>query len=89
MSKDSGENGKGNESPGPKKGKGADDPRLPDKSLFRVDEVADYFRITERCVHLWIEHGHLKAEKIVGSVRVPRESILRCRFRKMASDPQI
>ena len=57
-----------------------DDHRLPDKSLFRLDEVADYFSVTERTIRLWIDHGHLAGEKIVGSVRVPRESILRCRF---------
>ena len=54
---------------------------LPKKALFRVDEVACYFGVTERCVRLWIEHGHLRAEKIVGSVRVSRESILHCRFK--------
>jgi hypothetical protein len=55
---------------------------LPQKALFRVDEVARYFSITERCVRLWIEHGHLKKEKINGVIRVPRMSILRCRFNK-------
>jgi len=58
-----------------------DDVMLPRKSLFRIDEVAQYFRISERCVKLWIEHGHLEKEKIVGSIRISRESILRCRFR--------
>jgi len=60
-----------------------DDPRLPNKSLFRIDEVAKYFGITERCVYLWIEHGHLIKENIQGIARVPRESILRCRIGKI------
>jgi len=58
-----------------------DDTMLPRKSLFRIDEVAQYFRVSERCIKLWIEHGHLEKEKIVGSIRISRESILRCRFR--------
>lgn len=57
-----------------------DDDNLPQKSLFRIDEVAAYFSITERCVRLWIENGHLDSEKIVGIVRISRESILRCRL---------
>jgi excisionase family DNA binding protein len=57
----------------------ADDPMLPDKSLFRVDEVAAYFKITRRTVYLWIEHGLLGAEKYRGIIRVPRVAILECR----------
>ena len=57
------------------------DPNLPNKSLFRVDEAAEYFSVSDRTIRLWIEHGHLKSEKVVGSIRVSRESILRCRFR--------
>jgi len=57
-----------------------DDPSLPKKSLFSIYEVAEYFGVTDRTVRLWIEHGHLSSEKIVGSVRVSRESIIRCRF---------
>jgi len=54
--------------------------KLPDKELLRVDEVARYFSVTEKTIRLWIEHGHLIAEKIVGIVRIPRESVLKCRF---------
>ncbi len=59
-----------------------EDSLLPKKSLFNIPEVADYFCVTERTIRLWIEHGHLSSEKIVGSVRVSRESIIRCRFNK-------
>jgi len=61
------------------------DERLPNKSLFRIEEVAQYFCVTERTIRLWIEHGHLTGEKIVGSVRISRESILLCRFKKRIS----
>jgi len=53
---------------------------LPDKALFRVDEVAAYFSVTERTIRLWIEHKYLEYEKIVGVIRIPREAILKCRF---------
>lgn len=59
-----------------------DDPLLPKKSLFNIYEVAQYFGVTERTIRLWIEHGHIQGEKVVGSVRVSRESILKCRFNK-------
>ena len=49
---------------------------LPNKALFRVDEVAEYFSVTDRCIRLWIEHGHLKAQKIIGIIRIERDSIL-------------
>lgn len=57
-----------------------DDPNLPDKSLFRVDEVADYFGFSRSTIYLWIDHGILKAEKYRGSLRISRVSILNCRF---------
>lgn len=56
------------------------DDLLPKKSLFTVVEVAQYFSVTERTIRLWVEHGHLKCEKIVGIMRIPRESILMCRI---------
>lgn len=58
-----------------------DDSTLPNKSLFRIDEVARYFNVSERTIRLWIDHKHLECEKIVGSIRIPRESILKCRFK--------
>lgn len=54
---------------------------LPQKDLFRIDEVARYFDNSERTIRLWIDHGHLEAEKVVGSIRVTRTSILSCRKR--------
>jgi len=55
---------------------------LPKKDLFRLDEVAAYFDVTEKTVRLWIDHGHLQAEQIVGGVRINRNSILSLRILK-------
>lgn len=60
-----------------------DDDLLPKKSLFNIYEVSQYFGVTERTIKLWIEHGHLESEKIIGSLRISRESILMCRFKKV------
>ncbi len=56
------------------------DPLLPQKSLFRPDEVAAYFNVSRSVVYLWIDHGILMAEKIGGTIRIPRSAILACRF---------
>jgi excisionase family DNA binding protein len=48
---------------------------LPTKNLLRVSECAAYFGVHERTIRLWIEHGHLIAEKPVGTVFISRESI--------------
>jgi excisionase family DNA binding protein len=54
---------------------------LPEKTLLRVEEVAGFFRVTERTVRLWCEHGHLEAERTPGrSIRITRESVLKCRL---------
>ena len=64
-----------------------DDPLLPKKGLFRRDEVADYFGVTVRCIDRWIQHGLLEKNKVVGTVQIPRRSILECRFRKTVIKP--
>ena len=61
---------------------------LPNKDLFRIKEVADYFSVTRRCIYLWIKAGDLEIEKINGISRIPRESILKCRFRKQETPTQ-
>jgi len=55
-----------------------DQSTLPKKDLFRIDEVADYFSVTERTIRLWIDHGHLIAVKKAGTIRILRKSILDC-----------
>ena len=53
---------------------------LPMKELLRIDEVGAFFSVSDRTIRLWAEHGHLEAVKIVGSIRITRESALKCRF---------
>lgn len=55
--------------------------RLPNKSLFRPDEAANYFGYGVSTIYTWIQHGILKAEKYKGTYRISREAILTCRFR--------
>ena len=55
-----------------------DQSTLAKKDLFRIDEVATYFSVTERTIRLWIDHGHLIAVKKAGTIRIPRASILDC-----------
>ena len=57
-----------------------DDPLLPQKSLFRVEEAASYFDVTARTIYLWVDHGILSAEKYRGNIRISRASMLGCRF---------
>jgi len=45
------------------------------KSLYRVDEVAEYFNVNRSTVYRWIDNGVLKSEKYVKTIRIPRESI--------------
>jgi excisionase family DNA binding protein len=54
---------------------------LPEKKLLRVAEAAKYFGVHERTIRLWIDTGKLTAEKLAGSVRIPRESIAAFRIR--------
>ena len=61
---------------------------LPNKDLFRVSEVAEYFSVTPRCIYTWIKKDYLEIEKINGISRIPRESILKCRFNKQESPIQ-
>jgi excisionase family DNA binding protein len=50
--------------------------KLPEKELFRPDEVADIFSVSKSTVYTWLDNGTLTGVKIAGStVRVDRESI--------------
>ena len=57
-----------------------DDSFLPKKNSFRIDETARYFEVDNSTVRNWIDHGHLQAEKVVGTIMITRKSILKCRF---------
>ena len=58
---------------------------IPPKPLLRVDEVAAYFDVSRSVVYLWIDHGLLEAEKYLGTIRIPRESVVNFRLNNMIS----
>lgn len=46
--------------------------------LYKVSEVAELFRVSERTVYNWIDWGYMRAIKIGdgrGTIRVPEDSI--------------
>lgn len=57
---------------------------LPMKDLFRVDEAARYFDVTEATIRLWSDHGKLVAEKYSHkAMRITRVSIVALRRSSM------
>ena len=51
---------------------------LPEKDLFRPDEVAAYFGYTRKTIYRWIEVGKLTAVRIANNqLRIQREAILK------------
>jgi len=55
---------------------------LPNKALFRPDEVAEYLSVSRKAVYAWIASGKLEAVKISGLIRIHRDEILK--FQKTA-----
>ena len=49
----------------------------PNKTYFRVDEIADYFSLSKRTVYRLIESRKLKSVRIGNSLRIPASEILR------------
>jgi len=58
---------------------------LPNRDLFRINEVASYFSVSDRTIRLWIDHGHFQIEKLRGTIWVPRSSILKFRLKSRVS----
>lgn len=49
---------------------------LPDKTLLRVEEVAEFFSVGVRTVYLWAEHQKLEEVRTPGnSIRITRKSV--------------
>jgi len=46
-----------------------------EKRYYRVDEVARYFRVSDRTIYRLIETGNLKAIRIRDCIRIPVEEI--------------
>jgi len=52
---------------------------LPNKILFRIDEVAALFDVHPRTIRRWIKGGILGFEKLAGSIRISRNTIIKFR----------
>lgn len=51
---------------------------LPNKPLFRIDEVAQFLDVPKRTVYSWHQIGSLDTVKLPGrTIRVRREEIVR------------
>jgi len=51
---------------------------LPQKTLFRPDEVAEFFDVAKSTVYRWIENGNLLyCRPSNGTIRIFRESIIK------------
>lgn len=55
--------------------------KLPNKELFRIDEVALYFDVHPSTIRQWIAHELLPAEKYHRVIRISRESIVNFRLK--------
>jgi excisionase family DNA binding protein len=49
---------------------------LPNKALFRPDEVAEYLSVSRKTVYNWIALGKLEAVKISSLLRIPKEKLI-------------
>ena len=47
----------------------------PTKRYYRVDEVAEYFSISERTIYRLIDNGDLKAIRLRECLRIPAEEL--------------
>jgi len=50
---------------------------LPDKLLFRVDEVAGICDVAGRTVRRWIAAGRLDFVRVTRGIRVPRAALVK------------
>ena len=48
---------------------------LPNKELFRPDEVAVYFSVTRKTIYQWIDTGKMEAVKISRLIRIHRSAV--------------
>jgi excisionase family DNA binding protein len=52
-----------------------------EKRYYRVDEVARYFRVSNRTIYRLIETGDLRTIRIRDCIRIPAEEIRECEKR--------
>lgn len=55
----------------------ANEPSLPDITFMKVQEVADYLRISKMSVNRWIRAGQLPAIKVGREYRIDQQEVLR------------
>ena len=53
----------------------AEYPKMPDRELMTIEEVADYLRVKKRTVYEWVKHGKIPAIKAVGQWRFKKVQI--------------
>ena len=53
---------------------------IPEKPLFGVEEAAFQLDKEVGTIRMWKDHGKIKFEKIVGSIKIPRSEIVRIRI---------
>jgi len=49
--------------------------KIPDKAMFKVEEVAQLFSVKTKRIYEWISHGKIEAVKIISVIRIPYESV--------------
>lgn len=52
-------------------------PDLPEKTLLRPDEVAEFFSVSPQTIYTWCDAGTLDFIKVNGTMRIYRQSVLR------------
>lgn len=50
---------------------------VPEKELWRVDEVAKFLNVAPQTIYKWCNEGKLSFCRVCNVVRIPRESILK------------
>ena len=49
---------------------------IPEKRMFRADEVAKILDVSVPTIYRWCEHGKMDFIRIGGSIRIKRECII-------------
>ena len=57
-------------------------PTLKGPQYFTTWEAAQYFKVQEVAIKLWVENGHLAVETVRGVEMITAESVKACRFNK-------
>lgn len=58
------------------------DVRKKEDRLITLDAAARMLGVNSVVARLWFDHGHLKGINNLGYIRVSKQSVLNCKFRK-------